>query len=112
MSKYVYVLRLDFYHEWAWENGSAELVMVSDNINTITSKLKSCLEQELFESDNRIVESPDISIDELIDGAIERFCSLDSDIDDSMISDSLAIFESISKRAIDVTMQRVRKLHS
>lgn len=72
MSKYVYVLRLDFYHEWAWENGSAELVMVSDNINTITSKLKSCLEQELFESDNRIVESPDISIDELIDGAIER----------------------------------------
>lgn len=37
--------------------------------------------------------------------------SFDSDIDDSMISDSLAIFESISKRAIDVTMQRVRKLY-
>lgn len=72
MSKYVYVLRLDFYHEWAWENGSADLLMVSDNINTITSKLKSCLEQELFESDNRIIESPDISVDELIDNAIEK----------------------------------------
>lgn len=72
MSKYVYVLRLDFYHEWAWENGSADLLMVSDNINTITSKLKSCLEQELFESDNRIIESPDISVDELIDNAIEN----------------------------------------
>lgn len=72
MSKYVYVLRLDFYHEWAWENGSADLLMVSDNIETITSKLMSYLEQELWEDDGRIIESPDIGIAELIDNAIEK----------------------------------------
>lgn len=72
MDRYVYVLRLDFYHEWAWENGSAELIMVSDNIETITSKLKSYLKQELWEDNERIIESPDISIDGLIDNAIEK----------------------------------------
>ena len=72
MDRYVYVLRLDFYHEWAWENGASNLIMVSDNIETITSKLKSYLEQELLEDNERIIESSDISIDELIDNAIEK----------------------------------------
>lgn len=37
--------------------------------------------------------------------------SLDESITDEMLSDSLKVFEDISKRAIDATMQRVRKLY-
>ena len=37
--------------------------------------------------------------------------SLDESVTDEMLADSLAIFEQISKRAIDATMQRVRKLY-
>lgn len=37
--------------------------------------------------------------------------SVDEDVTDDMISDALKIFEEISKRAIDYTMQRVRRLY-
>ena len=37
--------------------------------------------------------------------------SFDENVTDKMISESLAIFETISKRAIDATMRRVRRLY-
>lgn len=65
----VYVLREDMYHEWLWENGATNLIMVSDNIETITCELRKYLNMELEEDNERILQDKDMSIDDIIDNA-------------------------------------------
>lgn len=70
MKKFVYVLREDMYHEWAWENGATNLIAVSDCIDTIINYLRTYLNMELSEDDERILDYPNAIIDDIITGAI------------------------------------------
>lgn len=69
MKDFVYVLREDMYHEWAWENGSTNLIAVSDDIETIICELRTYINLELGEDDERIVQNKGTSVDEIIKSA-------------------------------------------
>lgn len=42
----IYILRLDMYHEWAWENGSCDLIGVYTDIDKLLNKLEGLLTEE------------------------------------------------------------------
>ena len=39
MEEYVYILREDMYHEWAWENGADTIISVSHKLYHILNDL-------------------------------------------------------------------------
>lgn len=43
----LYVLRIDNYKEWAWENGACNLIGVYDNIDSVINELLKCLSDEV-----------------------------------------------------------------
>lgn len=53
--EYIYVLREDMYHEWAWENGATNLISSSYNLDTILKDLKRYLIMEKNEDEERII---------------------------------------------------------
>lgn len=55
MEEYVYILREDMYHEWAWENGATNLISVSHNLDTILEDLKKYLIMEKEEDEERVI---------------------------------------------------------
>ena len=67
IDNYIYVLRLDLYNEWAWENGATNLICISYNIDTIVDKLKKYCNYELEEDNRRIIDDIGADIDILIE---------------------------------------------
>lgn len=55
MEEYVYILREDMYHEWAWENGATNLISVSHNLDTILEDMKKHLIMEKEEDKERVI---------------------------------------------------------
>lgn len=87
MKEEIYVLRLDMYNEWAWENGASSLMCVSYDINTIIKELKKYLEYEKQEDEDRIIDDVDTDINTTIKRVEERLIKGDSLI-------SISIYEN------------------
>ncbi len=55
MNNYIYILREDFYGEWAIECGATELISASTNLETILQDLEKSLLIEKEQDSNRIL---------------------------------------------------------
>lgn len=73
MEEYVYILREDFYNEWSWECGATHLLYVSTDKYYVVDKLRECLNLELSEDKDRILENlyGKTDIDNIITDTIE-----------------------------------------
>mgnify|MGYP001625081785 FL=1 len=64
MNKEVYVLTLEMYNEWAWENGACDVIGVYDDLSILEKDLKAYLSSDI--EAGYILNNHD-SIDELLD---------------------------------------------
>lgn len=72
MKNYIYILREDFYLEWAWECGATNLICVSYDKETILKELEKVLKYELSE-DNEIIFNNHDNITDTIKNISEDF---------------------------------------
>lgn len=63
--KYVYVLRLDMYGDWASENGACDIIGVYATLDDILEELGGYLKEELNEE--HILDDKDINITKILD---------------------------------------------
>lgn len=64
MNKEVYVLTLEMYNEWAWENGACDVIGVYDDLSILEKDLKAYLSLDI---EAGYILNNHASIDELFD---------------------------------------------
>jgi hypothetical protein len=92
--KEIYILREDLYNEWAWENGATNLIVTTYDINIVVDKLKTyCLYELESDIDNRILEEPHITLNNLIE-RVKTNLEKGSNIEKVSVYESLMDYEN------------------
>ena len=58
----VYVVNMQYYGEWAWDCGANDILGVCSSIEGALKIFKKAIINELFDDDERIIESRDCNI--------------------------------------------------